>query len=63
MFDRLDEEAFVAQRDDKSSGNEWERVNRLIDLNFRTGKGFRDTARMKSIFIQVRRGLKLSRVV
>ncbi|KJE93530.1 clathrin light chain [Capsaspora owczarzaki ATCC 30864] len=48
------EAVFIRERDEAGSGNEWERVSKLVDFNPKSAKGTKDTARMRTIFLQLK---------
>ena len=55
FFIRADEEAYVTERDDTSTGtHDWDRVCRMCDFNPKGTKNTKDVARMRSIFLQLK---------
>jgi hypothetical protein len=51
---RENEDAFVAQRDERKPGGEWERVCRLCDFNPKGSRNTKDIQRMRSILLQLK---------
>lgn len=54
-LNRESEDAFVAERDEKKAGGEWERICRLCDFNPKsTPRNSKDVSRMRSILLQLK---------
>jgi len=55
-LNRESENVFVAERDEKKPGGEWERIGRLCDFNPKSsrGAGAKDVSRMRSILLQLK---------
>jgi clathrin light chain A len=54
-LNRDSEDAFVAERDEKKPGGEWERICRLCDFNPKSApRSSKDVSRMRSILLQLK---------
>lgn len=48
------EKEWIAERDNESTGKDWEKITRLCDFNPKTSRNTKDTSRMRSILLQVK---------
>jgi len=51
---RASEEAFVSERDEKVSGQAWEKVTRLCEFNPKNSKTSKDVSRFRGILLQLK---------
>merc|ERR1711923_289328 len=51
---RAAEEAFVSERDEKVSGQAWEKVTRLCEFNPKNSKTSKDVSRFRGILLQLK---------